>query len=148
MKKETFLLFVLLFVNTCWTAPHRPASLEVAGLADLRKSQQTVTDKSMVYWLVVVVWGGLTCLKQKSRRDTQPCRANSRQHTAVTFTARGGKGGHHSQGKQKSGWLIGDQETSGTVGPGTPVVPDFSPMVKRTGCSGGTKILPVVPRYY
>lgn len=85
MKKETFLLFVLLFVNTCWTAPNRPASLEVAGPADLRKSQQTVTEKSMVYWLVVGGGGGgLTCVKQKSRRDTQPCRANSRQHMAAT----------------------------------------------------------------
>lgn len=55
MKKETFLLFVLLFVNTCWTAPNRPASLEVSGPADLRKSQQTVTEKSMVYWLLLVV---------------------------------------------------------------------------------------------
>lgn len=57
---------------------------------------------------------------------------------AVNFTTRGGEGGYHSQG---DGCQDGSSET-GTpvagVGPGTQVAPDFSPVAKGTGCSGGT----------
>ena len=46
--------------NNCWVAPCRPINLVVAQPPDQRKSPETVTETSVVYWI-----GDLTWLKQK-----------------------------------------------------------------------------------
>ena len=65
------LVLLLVKLPSQWAAPPRLASLAVAQLWDWRKSPETATETSLVYWI-----GDLSCLEQGSGVTT--CRGLQR----------------------------------------------------------------------
>ena len=69
-------------VDTCWAASCRAASLVVGQPPDCKKSLETVTETSAVYWIE-----NLTCEAKGSWSNTPPNTADRRQDMAAIFAS-------------------------------------------------------------
>lgn len=87
----------------CWGAAHRSTNPVFAQIQDPRKSPESVTETSVVYWM-----GNLTCLKQ----SPEVIPRNLLQKAGRTWWESlllGRRGDCQLEGKLMPGWLFGHQ---------------------------------------
>ena len=74
------------YIQECWAAPRRPASLVVAQPGDQRKTPEAVTETSVAW-----IRGSYT---KGSWSDTPPLAAEGRQDMAASSLHYSGEGGY------------------------------------------------------